>query len=210
MIDRLLHQIWVGPYRMPVREQAFVDRMRRTNPGWQHVLWNNNNLPPLTGHAKQQFDWRMSLGDYAFAADILRIALLHDFGGVYVDVDTEPKATLSGFLPQCAAMFRHHGPDDLTLSNDFIAFRRGHPLAKFLLSTMAQPAYCFDPSWLGREVRAWMGMPITANHADTKSALQVHNIAYIPSTVWARSFTNHALYSWSPENRERFAKGDYK
>jgi hypothetical protein len=220
VIPRTIHQVWVGPYRIPERERSFVDGVRRLNPDWDHVLWTDANLPSLDGDALHQFRWRMSLRDYAFAADILRVWVVHALGGLYLDADTECVRPIDTLITSFDAVFRHHGPDDLTLSNDFMGMTAGHPLGSYLLTTMAPPAYCFDPSWLGKHVRAWVGLPENAPHDPTLRAVTPLGIGYLPSApcqrcptsprlTWSDMFVNHSLFSWSEENRKKFESGDY-
>jgi hypothetical protein len=79
-IPRVVHQIWLGPKRPPLET---MESCRQANPGWLHVLWTEDNLPPLRNRVA--FD---ALGTaYHGKADVLRYELLHRFGGVYVDAD---------------------------------------------------------------------------------------------------------------------------
>ena len=90
-IPKIIHQIWIGS-ALP-RPERWMNTWRDMHPGWQYKLWSDNNLPPLVNQA--QFD-RMPF--YPGKADILRYELLHKYGGVYVDADSECVAPLTDDL----------------------------------------------------------------------------------------------------------------
>ena len=79
-IPLVIHQIWLGPERPPLYT---IESCRRFNPAWLHVLWTEENLPPMAN--RKVFD-AFDRTWYA-KADILRYEVLHRFGGVYVDAD---------------------------------------------------------------------------------------------------------------------------
>lgn len=217
-MQRIIHQVWVGPYRMPTRESGFVRRMRELHPTHEHRLWTSPNLPAMPPFLQERFDWRISQRDYAFAADIVRVYVVWLFGGVYFDVDTEPIRSVEPLCAGVDALFRHHAEGDTTFSNDFIGLRKGHPLGWYLLESMKAPAYDFGPHWLGATVKRYCTLPMNATHQAVKAALAHRNMRYVPSArdhtpdphepIWYDHFRNHALFSWSDENRARFARGE--
>lgn len=77
VIPRLLHQIWLGDQSK--RPQAWMDTWKAKHPGWEYRLWTEENLPftPLKGLS------------YSGQSDVLRYQLLYEYGGVYVDADSE-------------------------------------------------------------------------------------------------------------------------
>lgn len=221
-MQKIIHQIWVGPYRMPKREAAWVEGMRNLHPDYEHHLWTDKNLPAIdVPHIKERVEWRMAQTDYALASDILRIYLVWKMGGIYMDVDTEPRQGLTGLdVGRLNGIFRHHYDQDLTLSNDFGGMEAGHPIGEFMLSTMVAPAYDFGPHWYGYTLRRYLGLPPDASHAMVRPALEALGMLYMPSGAtdggavaddyWYRRFGNGALFSWSTENRAKFATGDYE
>ncbi len=219
-MERILHQVWVGPYPMPAREQNFVHAFA-TRGDFQHRLWTNDTIPAMPAAVQERFDWRMQQKDYAFAADIARIYVVWLFGGIYLDVDTEMKLGFDGLeVDAMKGIFRHHQDGDPTFSNDFLGMSKGHPLGEYLLRTMVTPAYDFGPHWLGYAVKSYLGLSKDAPHADVRKALYAVGMMYIPSgldeaqgtgiTPWNFRFQNHSLYSWSAENRKRFEAGEAK
>lgn len=76
-----LHQIWVGPKRRPV---YWMDTWVKKNPKMNHCLWTS-----YSGfHYEDKIQMFMDRGQYAIAADIMRVEILLKEGGVYIDADS--------------------------------------------------------------------------------------------------------------------------
>lgn len=92
-IPRQLFQAWVGPKPIPDRERAWCVRMCGMNPTWKVTLFGNELLerygqdPYVKALIEQGEAW-------AFITDRLRVLLLRDQGGVWLDPDCEPKKPL--------------------------------------------------------------------------------------------------------------------
>lgn len=103
MIFRHIHQLWLGPKPLPAREREWVAQMARMNPTWKHTLHGNELL---TRYAKDPYvqhlhrEAAVNPKKWAFVADRLRVLLLRDEGGVYLDADCEPVQPLD-------SVFRH-------------------------------------------------------------------------------------------------------
>lgn len=115
MIPRHVHQLWIGPKDIPSREREWCAQMARMNPTWKHTLHRNELL---TRYVKDPFVLHLhreatnNPKNWAFVADRLRVLLLRDEGGVYLDVDCEPVQPLD-------LIFSHIPP-----TTDFVAALR--------------------------------------------------------------------------------------
>ncbi|HRQ73263.1 MAG TPA: hypothetical protein PLU35_09570 [Phycisphaerales bacterium] len=78
-VPRVFHQVWLGG-DVPEGLLRVQQRMLELHPGWEHVLWTEDTLPPLIN--AEQFD---EAPEPQFKADVARYELLARFGGVYVD-----------------------------------------------------------------------------------------------------------------------------
>lgn len=91
MIPKIIHQIWIGDQsKMP---KQFMDSWKEKNPSWQYMLWADENLPPMIN--KRQFDAYTPLNG---KADILRYEVLKQYGGFFIDADSECIKPLEDFL----------------------------------------------------------------------------------------------------------------
>ena len=76
-MEKIIHQIWVGEYEMPNKEKYFLERCKKINPDFIHILWTNENLPILPEKVQAHCDYFTAKKDYAFVADVLRVYLIH-------------------------------------------------------------------------------------------------------------------------------------
>lgn len=115
-IPRLIHFVWLGPDPIPPHPglskseeeqnesdfccdgnswngtmQSWATHHSESND-WRVQIWTDesvaelrNSQPPLTNDAA--FAYALSTENYGMASDILRLELLHRFGGLYIDID---------------------------------------------------------------------------------------------------------------------------
>lgn len=89
MIPRIIHQGWIGPKPMPEREKAWCAEMARMNPTWAHNLFGNSILEKYGRDTYVKA--LMDLGKpWAFVVDRIRVLLLREEGGVWLDPDCQP------------------------------------------------------------------------------------------------------------------------
>lgn len=90
-IPKIIHQIWVGPKIPPAFFFAFQEKWKALHPDWEYHLWTENELAALNLDLKDLID---SSPNYGEKSDIIRAELLDRFGGVYLDVDMDPRHSL--------------------------------------------------------------------------------------------------------------------
>jgi glycosyl transferase-like sugar-binding protein len=214
-MEKIIHHIWLGPYRLPSRYAAFIEQTKALHPDFNHRLWSEADHPPLGGGVLQAFKYRMDRGDYAFAADILRVAVVWAYGGIYLDIDMEPKKGFHGLsIESLDGLFHYNGDTDLTIPNDTIGLSAGHWIAKACLDDIEKsPKHHFGPHWLGERVRGCFGLGRTADHASVKAALKNANVEYLYSygdrgtPFYEQYFKHHGAYLWSDDNKRRLSEG---
>ncbi|KAF7168950.1 hypothetical protein CNMCM6106_003972 [Aspergillus hiratsukae] len=90
-IPKIIHQTWFpAGSNMSERAQAWVQTMRKQNPDWEWVLWDDetNNMLVQT-YFPWFWDIYAGLPQEILRADIARNLYMYLFGGMYADVDTE-------------------------------------------------------------------------------------------------------------------------
>lgn len=210
-MEKIIHQIWVGPYEMPVREQGFMKELRDKNPTWQHVLWSNKNLPKLPENIQILFDQFEKQKDYAHQADILRVFLLKEYGGLYMDVDFKCSEGFdSSEFHKYDGLFCYHGGNDYTMPNGVFGSTKGSNLINYLTELIdIKKGGWYGPSWLGDSVKSYLNLPRETSHEIVKTKLNEININYLLfPELENKHIRHHALYSWSPENKRNFENGN--
>ncbi|MDX2188012.1 MAG: glycosyltransferase [Opitutaceae bacterium] len=89
MIPRVIHQMAKNA-RSAERWAAFSDRVRSFHPKWEYRLWTEADCRKLVSEKEHQllaaFDL---LPQSVMRADVARMVILREFGGLYLDLDYE-------------------------------------------------------------------------------------------------------------------------
>lgn len=98
MIPRIVHQAWVGPKPIPERERQWCAALKQMNPTWDVRFYGNEALEHYWEDpyikALQYLEHPM-----AFLTDRLRMLLLRDHGGIWLDPDCQPVRPLDTLNP---------------------------------------------------------------------------------------------------------------
>lgn len=98
MIPNTIHRIWLGG-PMPNHLERYGQTWVEHHPDWSHVLWTEDNLPPLRN--QRLFDQAETIAPNnvgQLRSDIVRYEILYTFGGVYTDCDLECLRPIDGLL----------------------------------------------------------------------------------------------------------------
>ena len=134
-IPKIIHQIWIGKkYHRP---EQWMNTWPAMNPDWEYRVWTDDNLHTLLPlRAQTAFD---AMPHLAGKADILRYEILHRFGGVYIDADTECVAPLTDDLLQNFAFAAHENEyiRPGLIANSVIGTQPGCPLMNAMIEHVA-------------------------------------------------------------------------
>lgn len=135
-----LHRIWLDD-DMPELFTEYGQQWRILHPDWDVTDWRHTeDLPKLINqdifdHARDicPSDWKR------FQADLLRLELLDQFGGVYADTDVQPLKPLDPLMDRRAwiAHSPHHDTQGRPLLTQCImAAEPGHPFIRACIDTL--------------------------------------------------------------------------
>ncbi len=97
LIPKKLHYMWLGRKTIPDKLKWCVESWRRFCPDYQIVEWNEDNYDiEKHPYMKQAYEAEA----YGFVPDYARLDILHNEGGIYLDLDVEIKRSLDGLLYQ--------------------------------------------------------------------------------------------------------------
>lgn len=127
-IPKIIHYCWFGHNPKPELFDKCFDSWKRKCPNYQIIEWNEENFdiascPLYVRQAYKNKKW-------AFVTDYVRLKVVYDNGGIYLDTDVELKKNLDNLLKYDA----YFGFEDGTYINTGLGFGavKGH----FLLSEM--------------------------------------------------------------------------
>jgi mannosyltransferase OCH1-like enzyme len=91
-IPKSIHWIWLGPHAMP--EEPMASWIKH-HCDFHQTLWTDHHVYNTTTTTKDAGTWfnqaalfyAMDHGMYGMASDILRLEILYQYGGVYIDID---------------------------------------------------------------------------------------------------------------------------
>jgi len=138
-IPKKLHQIWVGSDPVPPRHEEWIAGWKRRHPDWEHRLWDEEALVRvLPDEALRYYHAAQS---YAGKADVARIWIVNELGGVYVDTDFQCLRPIDELLHGCRAFVTFSRYEAKVINSIFGAVPR-HPFLRALISDLPEH---FDP-----------------------------------------------------------------
>jgi mannosyltransferase OCH1-like enzyme len=82
-IPKIIHQIWLGS-EVPTSLRQHMDSIQRVNLDYKYILWTDLEADKFDFKNKDLYN---NCKNYGQKSDILRYAILNEFGGVYLDTD---------------------------------------------------------------------------------------------------------------------------
>ncbi len=97
MIPKVIHYCWFGKKEKPDIVKNCIKSWKEFLPNYEIIEWNEENFDiECFPFAKEAY----MVGNYAFVSDYVRVYALYNYGGVYLDTDTEILGSLDEFLLQ--------------------------------------------------------------------------------------------------------------
>lgn len=205
-VPRKIWQGWIGDKPMPAREAKWCAEMRAMNPTWEHHVFGNEILQTYFDDpyvkALQHFG-----KPQAFIVDRIRMLLLRDHGGVWIDADAQPVRPLDTLNPlwdgpaTFVAGFRSPDRPDVALhrgvtllDNTFLASAKNSRMCQRILSLWRPQNVVVDGHAVGVEI-------MRNCHSDV--ALLGHRYFYsmqnLPETIVLHD--NQNLASWVEQTK---------
>ena len=85
-IPKIIHQIWIGPKKLPKRYKKWMDSWLFYNPSFEYKLWLEKDIDNISFKNREIYDKTQCIGS---KSDIARYEILNLYGGIYVDTDFE-------------------------------------------------------------------------------------------------------------------------
>ena len=132
MIPHIIHQIWIGDLPRPIH---MMETWREKHPGFEYRLWTDADLRNIHWECASQIGL---CREFCGIADIMRLEILFQYGGVFMDADSICIQSLDDFLldrPGFAA-FENETERPGLIANGAIGFSPQHPLLRDMINTI--------------------------------------------------------------------------
>lgn len=95
MIPKIIHYCWFGGAPLSPMAKKCIDSWKKYCPDYEIIEWNESNADvSINKFTKEAYDAR----SWGFATDYLRLWIIYNYGGVYLDTDVELVKSLDPVL----------------------------------------------------------------------------------------------------------------
>ncbi len=94
-IPRVIHYCWFGNGKKSELHEKCIASWKEKCPDYEIIEWNESNFDiNINNYVKEAYEAKK----YAFVSDFLRLYVLYNYGGIYLDVDVEVLKPLDELL----------------------------------------------------------------------------------------------------------------
>ena len=133
MIPKIIHYCWFGRNPMPELALKCMASWKKFCPDYQVMEWNEDtfDLSSAPLYVRQAYEAKK----WAFVTDFVRLQVVYEHGGIYLDTDVELCKPLESLLKN-RAYFGFENPNNVATGLGFGA-EKGHPLLKEMIDDYA-------------------------------------------------------------------------
>ena len=95
MIPKVIHYCWFGGSPLPEDANKCLESWKKHCPEYKIIEWNESNFDINSNcYIKEAYEAKK----YAFVTDYVRLFVMYEYGGIYMDTDVELVKNLDDFL----------------------------------------------------------------------------------------------------------------
>lgn len=134
MIPRIIHYCWFGRKEKPEKAKKCIDSWKKHGADYEIREWNEDNIS--LNDCPQYVQDAYSEKKYAFVTDYVRLKVLFEYGGFYMDTDVELLKSLDAFRSDKAVIGFEN--DLFVNSGQMLAAEVGHPILAEMMERYEQ------------------------------------------------------------------------
>lgn len=146
LIPKRIHYCWFGGKELPACLQKCIESWKEKCPDYEIIEWNENNYD-VNRHVftKEAYE----NGKYGFVTDVVRLDILYENGGIYLDTDVTLMKSLDDLLYQDGFIGTEKWGN--INSGGGCGFVAGHPMLKKMLDYRDQFHFVLEDGSLNME-----------------------------------------------------------
>lgn len=133
MIPKLIHYCWFGRGKMPEHLKQYMVTWKRILPDYKIMEWNEDNFDVDSSIAYVREAYAAQ--KFAFVSDYVRLKVLYDYGGIYLDTDIEMIKSPENLLKDASMVIGFE--TETKLITAFIASEKGNIIIADFLNRYA-------------------------------------------------------------------------
>ena len=131
MIPKIIHYCWFGRGAMPELVERCIASWKMYMSDWDFHLWSEENFDITS--APQYVREAYAAKKYAFVSDYVRLWVLEQYGGLYMDVDFEVYKPFDDLMEQYDAFAGYEGSKRNPVMMGVIAAKAHHPFVQGMM-----------------------------------------------------------------------------
>ena len=182
MIPKKIHFCWLGGNKKPRFLKKYIRSWKKYCPDYEIFEWNESNLdissfPLYTRQAYEQKKW-------AFVTDYIRLWIVYNYGGVYLDTDVELIRPIDDLLKKPSFF----GFEDSSFVATGLMFggEKGNPIIKELMDDYLDRRFIKEDGSLDIAPSPAVNTPIFEKHGIIRNNTyqEIHGLAAVYPTEY--------------------------
>lgn len=121
MIPKIIHYCWFGGGEYSEKVKRCIESWHKVLPEYEFRLWNESNVNLNEApYIRDAYEAKR----FAFVSDFVRMKVMEEYGGIYLDVDMEVLQPLDRFLSYSLCL----GTDDTGVIETVMMAEPHHPI----------------------------------------------------------------------------------
>lgn len=167
-------------------------------PDYRIIEWSEDNFDVgFNDFSKAAYD----AGKYAFVSDVARLYVVHKYGGIYLDIDVELKASLD-YLEQYDSFFFFESEQNINTGLGFGA-RKNDKLIGEMLSDYSK--LIFDPKKIYQfqcpRINTASVKDYFKNFFPNNSLQVIDQHIFLPCSEYSPKAEHHSSFTWATESQ---------
>lgn len=214
-IPKKIHYCWFGGNKLPKLAKKCIKSWKKYAKGYEIIRWDERNydLASAPLYVRQAYEAKK----WAFVTDYVRLQVVHDHGGIYLDTDVQLLRSPDELLTECA----YFGFEDGVHIATGLGFgaEKGAPILKELMEDYRSIPFALEDGSFDLEACPVRNTRVFLRHGlkQDDSEQRLDNVRILPSSwlcpldYWNASgeiyghtvSIHHFSASWMPEEEQK-------